>query len=194
MAGDIAEDARETGKTSPLMAALFLLVAALVAGGSGFAAGTVLFAPMIAADGDVAATAAAETDGAGQDEDGHGGQGHGDGQGAGDGAAAMRGLDLGRLKIVPLDPITTNIGVPSEVWVRMELSLAVDPDEHGDGLAPATIEAIQTDFLAYMRTTRLQALSMPSGFQHLVTDLESRAALRSQGAVRRVYVKALLLE
>ena len=194
MAEDIAEDARETGKTSPLMAAVFLLVAALVAGGSGFAAGTVLFAPMIAADGEAATPAAAEAERADRAEDGRGAGGHGGDQGAEDAAAAMRGLDHSGLKIVPLDPITTNIGAPSEVWVRMELSLAVDPGEHGDGLDPATVEAIQADFLAYMRTTRLQALSMPSGFQHLVTDLESRAALRSRGAVRRVYVKALLLE
>lgn len=186
MADDIAEDKNSSGKASPVTAIVLVLVAALVAGGSGFAAGSVLFAPMIASDGETTAPARAEAEAGDYGADAPGEDT--------DDQPAMRGLDYGKLEIVPLDPITTNIGVPSDVWVRMELSLAVDPGEGGSGLDPVIVEAIQADLLAYMRTTRLQALSLPSGFQHLVTDLESRAALRSEGAVKRVYVKALLLE
>lgn len=191
MAEDTAEDDTEQKSTSTVMVIVFLLVAALSAGGAGFAAGKVLFAPMIVADNQAEAVA-------GQDDEQAGSTTGTDGQAANEGAdepaPAARGLDYSALTIVQLDPITTNIGAPSDVWVRMELSLAVDPGEGGDGPDPVALEAVHADLLAYMRTTRLQALSMPSGFQHLVTDLESRAALRTGGAVKRVFVKALLLE
>lgn len=194
MAEDIAEDEQEQKGTSTLMVIVFLLVAALLAGGTGFAAGKMLFAPMIVSDGDAKgpATEKAEADETDAD-DGYGAGGE-DGADGDDAAGGMRGPDFSALKVVSLDPITTNLGAPTDVWVRMELSLAVDPGEDGDGPDEATLEAVHADLLAYMRTTRLQALSMPSGFQHLVTDLETRAAMRTEGAVKRVFVKALLLE
>lgn len=192
MAEDIAEDEQEQKGTSTIMVIVFLLVAALLAGGTGFAAGKMLFAPMIVSDGDkeMPASATAEP-GAATADAAQGGEDRADGD---EPPAAMRGPDYSVLKVVSLDPITTNLGAPSDVWVRMELSLAVDPGEDGDGPDEVTLEAVHADLLAYMRTTRLQALSMPSGFQHLVTDLETRAAMRTEGAVKRVFVKALLLE
>lgn len=191
MAEDIAEDDTEQKGTSTVMVIVFLLVAALLAGGAGFAAGKVLFAPMIVADSEPGPQRAA---GDMQPVADAGGEGDGDDGGTDEPSEPLRGLDYSALKIVQLDPITTNIGAPSDVWVRMELSLAVEPGKDGEGPAEAALEAVQADLLAYMRTTRLQALSMPSGFQHLVTDLESRAAMRTGGAVRRVFIKALLLE
>jgi len=191
MAEDIAEEEKEERGTSTIMVIVFLLVAALLAGGSGFAAGKVLFAPMIVsgeADAPVAADAA-ETEA----DDAHAAAGEGDAHGQ-DATSGVRGPDYSKLKVIALDPITTNIGSPADVWVRMELSMAVDAGEDGEGPDEATLEAVHADLLAYMRTTRLQALSMPSGFQHLVTDLETRAAMRTEGAVKRIFVKALLLE
>ncbi|WP_306048795.1 flagellar basal body-associated FliL family protein [Oceaniradius stylonematis] len=198
MADAIADDEPEEEEkgSSPLMAVVFILVAALLAGGVGFGVGQTLFAPMIAgADAPVAqetgprAPNAADgghgsDDGYGADEDGHGA----------DSETSLRGLDFASLEVLELEPITTNIGVPSDVWVRMELSLAIEPVDEEEAIDPVMIEAIHADFLAYMRTTRLQSLALPSGFQHMVTDLESRAALRSGGIVKRVFVKALLLE
>lgn len=200
MADAIADDEPEEEEkgSSPIMAVVFILVAALLAGGVGFGVGKTLFAPMIAS-ADAPAAEMAETqaadaaDAAHGADDGHGADDDGHGMGA---ESSLRGLDFAKLDIVELDPITTNIGVPSDVWVRMELSLAMEIDEEAEeaGVDPVMIEAIHADFLAYMRTTRLQSLALPSGFQHMVTDLESRAALRSDGMVKRVFVKALLLE
>lgn len=190
---DDADDEEEQGPkgSSPIMAIVFLLVAGLLAGGTGFAAGSMMFAPMIEAGADTTMPDAAPDEMAKSDaKDGQGKDAKDDTADE----APIRGLDYNKLTVVELDPITTNIAVPSEVWVRMELSLAVDPGEEGEEPDAAMLEAIQADLLAYLRTTRLQSLSMPSGFQHLVSDLESRAAIRSDGAVKRVFVRALLLE
>jgi len=198
VADAIADDEPEEEEkgSSPIMAVVFILVAALLAGGVGFGVGKTLFAPMIISP-DTPAAEMAETQAADAGDDAHGADdGHGaDGEGYdADSETSLRGLDFAKLEVLELDPITTNIGVPSDVWVRMELSLAIEPREDEEGVDPVMIEAIHADFLAYMRTTRLQSLALPSGFQHMVTDLESRAALRSDGMVKRVFVKALLLE
>jgi flagellar FliL protein len=195
---DQDQEEEEKG-SSPIMAVVFILVAALLAGGVGFGVGKTLFAPMVTgaeASADEMAKAPDTDADKGDDhstDDGHGA--HDDGHGTAD-ETSLRGLDFAKLDVLELDPITTNIGVPSDVWVRMELSLAIEPkgEEAEEGIDPVMIEAIHADFLAYMRTTRLQSLALPSGFQHMVTDLESRAALRSDGMVKRVFVKALLLE
>ena len=184
MAADIDEDEGvEEKRSSPLMTIIVLVVAALIAGGAGFGAGKALFAPMIAAGPTEAKPAMAK------DGDDHGGADHAENAEADAGPIAMRGTDFAAWTIVDLDPITTNLAAPSEVWVRAELSMAVEGEPD-----PVLAEEIQADALAYLRTVRLQSVSVPSGFQHLVADLEDRARLRSDGQVKRVFVKALLLE
>ena len=191
MADESADEKQESKGTSPMMVIVFMLVATLIAGGAGFGAGQMLFAPMIAAGPAETGMPATTGDQAGKDSD----HAHDDKDGDHAGAdEAVRGLDYGKLTVVDLDPITTNIGAPQEIWVRMELSVAAEKDESGVAPEPALIEAVQADFLAYMRTVRLRSISLPSGFQHLVTDLERLAAARSDGQIKRVFVKALLLE
>lgn len=191
MADESADDELEAKRTSPIMVIVFMLVATLIAGGAGFGAGQMLFAPMIAAGPTEAEMPAMKGDQAGKDSD----HAHDDKDGKrADANETVRGLDYGKLAIIDLDPITTNIGAPQDVWARMELSVAAEKSETGDVPEPALIEAVQADFLAYMRTVRLRSVSLPSGFQHLVTDLERLAAARSDGQIKRVFVKALLLE
>ena len=97
--------------------------------------------------------------------------------------------DYSALTVIDLDPITVNLAAPSDVWARAELSIAV-AEEIDDVL----IAEIENDMLAYLRTVRLRSVALPSGFQHLVTDLQDRAALRSEGRVKRVFIRALVLE
>ncbi|WP_244423686.1 flagellar basal body-associated FliL family protein [Nitratireductor pacificus] len=91
--------------------------------------------------------------------------------------------------VLDIQPITTNLAEPSDVWVRAEFSLVFDglPD-------PAVAEAVHQDLFAYIRTVRLRQVETASGFQHFRSDLEERARIRSDGAVSRILFRALLFE
>jgi flagellar FliL protein len=93
------------------------------------------------------------------------------------------------LGVVPIETITTNLAAPSDVWVRMELSLVFDGDPD-----TAVAEQIHQDFLAYMRTVKLPQVEGASGFQHLKEDLEERARIRSNGRVKKILIRTLLFE
>lgn len=91
--------------------------------------------------------------------------------------------------IVHIDPITTNLGSPAEMWVRLELSLVFTGEAD-----VAMAELIHQDLLAYMRTVKVHQIQGASGFQHLKADLTERARIRSDGTVREVLVRTMLVE
>jgi flagellar FliL protein len=95
----------------------------------------------------------------------------------------------GELGVLPIETITTNLAAPSDIWVRMELSLVFDGDPD-----TAVAEEIHQDFLAFMRTVKLPQVEGASGFQHLKEDLEERARIRSNGRVKKILIKTLLFE
>ena len=94
-----------------------------------------------------------------------------------------------QLHIFRLEPINTNLADPVDIWARMELALVFDdiPD-------PVLAEQVHQDFLAYLRTVKARQIQGASGFQHLKTDLEERARIRSDGHVKQVLVRTLLFE
>lgn len=94
-----------------------------------------------------------------------------------------------RLGIVHLDPITTNLAGPTDIWVRLELALIFDGK-------PDLIMAqnVQQDILAYLRTVKFHQVEGASGFQHLRSDIEERAAIRSEGKIKGVLIRTLLFE
>ena len=91
--------------------------------------------------------------------------------------------------IIPLSAVTTNIASPSDVWVRMEVSIVLDEPQAGE--LPGII---QHDLLAYLRTVKMHEIEGPSGLRHLRENLEERAATRSDGHVKQVLIRTLLFE
>lgn len=91
--------------------------------------------------------------------------------------------------LIALDPITTNLADPTEVWVRMELSVVFDGEPD-----PALAQAVHQDLFAYMRTLKLRQIESASGFQHLKADLRERARIRSEGRISDILVMTLLYE
>ena len=88
-----------------------------------------------------------------------------------------------------MPPITTNIASPSDVWVRMEVSIVLDEPQAED--LPGII---QQDLLSFIRTVKMHEIEGASGFRHLKEDLEERAAIRSDGHVKQVLIRTLLFE
>ena len=94
--------------------------------------------------------------------------------------------------LVDLPPIVTNLGAPSDTWVRLEASIVMDANfaAKRDVIAGE----IATDFLAYMRTVTLDQLEGPVGLQNLRHDLAERASTRSGAKVTEVILKTLVLQ
>jgi flagellar FliL protein len=91
--------------------------------------------------------------------------------------------------LFPLETITTNLADPTDVWVRLELTLVFQDQPDAEIAA-----MVHQDFLAYLRTVKARQVAGASGFQHLKSDLDERAQIRSGGKVSRVLVKTLLFE
>lgn len=92
-------------------------------------------------------------------------------------------------RLVPLEPVTTNLAAPRDIWVRMELAIVFTAPP-----PPQLVRTIHEDILAYMRTVTLQQVQGASGFRHLKTDLEERARIRSNGLATQLMIRTLLFE
>jgi flagellar FliL protein len=91
--------------------------------------------------------------------------------------------------IVVLPPITTNLAAPDEIWVRLEVALAFDAPP-----AENISDNIHQDLLGFLRSVKLHQIEGASGFQHLKEDLEERAKIRSDGAVKKLLIRTLIFE
>jgi flagellar FliL protein len=137
----------------------------------------------------------------GQEAEGEGGDGHGGGDAHGgeadahgeaasdDVARDEEGKPILIPRLVPLEPVTTNLAAPRDIWVRMELSIIFSAPP-----PPEMVRTIHEDILAYMRTVTLQQVQGASGFRHLKTDLEERARIRSDGLATQLMIRTLLFE
>lgn len=113
-------------------------------------------------------------------ESGHGAPAAGGGHGAA-GAPAP--------SLIALDPIVTNLGYPTDNWIRLELALQFNGP--GDtGLA----QDLHQELMAYLRTVSLQQLQGPRGFQYLRDDLREIVDLRSKGRVSKVLFRTFVIE
>jgi flagellar FliL protein len=91
-----------------------------------------------------------------------------------------------------LPPVVTNIGSPSDVWVRMEASVIFEAKAMPH---PETIAAeIATDELAYLRTVTLAQLQGPIGLANIRQDLTDRAMIRSGGKITELVLRTLVVQ
>ena len=129
--------------------------------------------------------AAAESEPAKVDTHGVEAGGHGDAKGE-HGEEKKAGNPL----LLDLPPIMTSIAAPSDIWLRVELSVIFDEPPTDPGMA----DAIHQDLLAFVRTVKMHQIEGASGFQHLKADLGERASIRSGGHAREILIRTLLFE
>ena len=188
---DELEEDGKAGKDGPSLVVFLVvcIVVTLFAGGAGFGVSATMLKPPAMAE-----TPAAVAHGAEEPVEADAHAAHDGGHGAADEhAAAPKTAKPGglpsNLAILDLAPITTSLLDPEETWIRMELSLAFEGESD-----QAVAEEIHQDILAYVHTMKLYNLRGGSGFQHLMEDLDERAAIRSEGRVKRVLVRSFILE
>ncbi|PWK71644.1 flagellar basal body-associated FliL family protein [Aminobacter sp. AP02] len=110
------------------------------------------------------------------------------------GAPAKASTDHGNASlaaatVVQLPTITANLAAPDTMWVRLEVSLVLDAPQ-----PPELAVRVHQDLVAFVRTLRIHQLQGASAFRHLKTDLDERAAVRSDGHVKEVLIRTLLFE
>jgi flagellar protein FliL len=105
------------------------------------------------------------------------------------GAAASLAPDAG---LFDLPPIVTNLSVPQDTWIRLEASLLFDTKAvpHPEAMGAE----ISGDILAFLRTTTLAQIQGIAGLQNLRQDLNERVAIRSNGAVKEIVIRTLVLQ
>ena len=189
MASTIEDQTEGDNGPSMVMMLIVYAVITLIAGGAGFGVSATLLKPAsfssapqeVSAAGATAASAAQEP-AAHETANAHGGE-------AAQAAAPAAHGEAQKLVVVDLPSITTNLIDPTDAWIRLELSL-VFADQSDKQLA----QDVQQDILAYVHTMKLYNLRGGSGYQHLIEDLEERAAIRSEGRIKQVLVRSLILE
>ena len=96
------------------------------------------------------------------------------------------------VNLLDLPPVVTNIGSPTDTWVRMEASIIFDAKatQHPEIMAAE----IATDELAYLRTIALTQLQGPIGLENIRQDLTDRAVVRSGGKVTELVLRTLVVQ
>ena len=94
-------------------------------------------------------------------------------------------------RLKPIAPLLTNLAEPAQAYIRVEAAILTD-DKFEDG-GKLTAE-IGDDFLAYLRTVKLEQLEGPSGYQFLKQDLLDRARLRGGNVIHGVYFQTFIVE
>ncbi|GHC64544.1 flagellar basal body-associated FliL family protein [Limoniibacter endophyticus] len=91
--------------------------------------------------------------------------------------------------VTPLEAIITNLSDPTNVLIRLELSL-ISPQT----ISVETASTAHQDLLAFVRTLKLHQISGASGFQHMRSELRERVRIRSNGAINDVLIRVFILE
>jgi flagellar FliL protein len=94
--------------------------------------------------------------------------------------------------VQPLEAVVTNLASPSDTWVRLEASMVF---KNGALENPEVTGAeLRQDVLAYLRTVNIAQLEGPSALQHLLEDLDERAAVRTNGRVSELVIQTLVIQ
>ena len=94
--------------------------------------------------------------------------------------------------VFDLPAVVTNLGAPQDTWVRLEASFIYDPKVtlHPDALGGQ----IADDILAFLRTISLSQIQGIAGLQNLRLDINERAAIRSNGSVKELVIRSLVIQ
>jgi flagellar FliL protein len=103
-----------------------------------------------------------------------------------------KGAPVVQMGSMDVPPAVTNLAAPHEVWVRVEGAILFEGKTlpRGDALAAE----ISADILAFLRTQTLEQIQGVAGLEHLRSDINERVQIRSQGAVKKFIIKALVVQ
>ena len=193
----MADDKPKGSGPSLVMLLVVVLLLTLVGAGTGFAVGALLSNSGTPSALPVAAPADAKATAEEKPAAGHAAEKPAHGAGAEAEAPAVVifpppvEADV-PVVIVPLQPIITNLAAPEGAWVRVESSLLARKESAQS--AELLAEKTSGHILAYLRTLRLSQIEGASGFLAFRDDLDDLVRTTSNGDVRKLLIKSLVVE
>lgn len=94
-------------------------------------------------------------------------------------------------RLVPIPSIVTNLLEPSNVFIRVEGSILVDPEYHEDASLAAKVSE---DVIALLKTLKLAQIQGASGLSHLREDINDRVMIRSENKAKELIINTLVIE
>lgn len=180
MAKDKEKKADADAGTKPSIMAVILpvLLLTLVAAGGGFAVATVLGSSPAPAPFQAVAAATGE---APVDEKAK----------PVDRAAAKEREGIGGI-VRQLAPIITNLASPKDTWIRLEVSLVINPEAQAEQDMIAVKSSDQ--LLTMVRTISLSQIEGASGFLHFKEDINDLIRENSEHKVAQVLINSMVVE
>jgi flagellar FliL protein len=91
----------------------------------------------------------------------------------------------------PIAPIVTNLRDPSNLFIRLEAALVLEPNTPD---AAALVAKIGDDLVSYLRTVSLSELEGPTAFQYFREDLKKRSVQLGGGKVKELLLQSLVIQ
>jgi flagellar FliL protein len=107
------------------------------------------------------------------------------------GAASAKAPSAKPSEVRPLAPIITNLREPSNLYVRLEAVVVLEPDTPDGGAIAAKIG---DDLVSYLRTVSSSELDGPTGFQYLKEDLRKRSIQLGGGKVKDLLLQSFVVQ
>lgn len=95
-------------------------------------------------------------------------------------------------ELVSLDPVLVNLEPSGRRWLRIEASILVGSDAKGDRSTLARV--ITQDILLRLRNASVAQFESASALEFLRDDLLEIARIRSNGAVKKLLLRSLVIE
>ncbi|MGO8781240.1 MAG: flagellar basal body-associated FliL family protein [Rhodomicrobium sp.] len=106
-------------------------------------------------------------------------------------ASPAKAPNLPDSEVVPLAPIVTNLGNPSDLFVRLQAAIVLEPDARDTAALAAKVG---DDIVVYLRTVSVTEIQGATGFQYLREDLKKRAIELGGGKIRDLLLTGFVVE
>ena len=100
--------------------------------------------------------------------------------------------EIERDTVRALAPIVSNLGSPSETWMRLEISILMHKVEQADQDETAVKAADAV--VAFLRTVSLKSIEGPTGFTHFREDLSDMLKNSFDGKITGVLIGSMVVE
>ncbi len=91
-----------------------------------------------------------------------------------------------------LSPIITNLASPKDTWMRIEVSIVINPEAKAEQDLLAVKSGDQ--IMAFLRTVELAQVEGPSGYLHFREDLNDLVRESSGNKVSQVLISSMVVE
>ncbi len=91
-----------------------------------------------------------------------------------------------------LSPIITNLASPKDTWMRIEVSIVINPEAKAEQDLIAVKSSDQ--IMAFLRTVDLAQVEGPSGYLHFREDINDLVRESSDNKVAQVLISSMVVE